>query len=74
MMLQGQKHARISKITVLGRSWVKMTMILSFFSRGSACKVVEREKLPHAESIGNMLRMFFVVKKTLKRPPDDVGL
>ena len=63
VMLQGQKSVRIDKITVLGRFWAEMTLLPTFFSGSSAGEVVEREKLPHTESIGNRFSMFLVVKK-----------
>ena len=63
VMLQGQKSARIDKITVLGRFWAEMTLLPTFLSGSSGGEVVEREKLPHIESIGNRFSMFLVVKK-----------
>ena len=63
VVVEGQKYVRMSKITVLGRFWPDMTMILTFFSGSSGCKVVEHEKLLQAESIVNRIRMFLVVKK-----------
>ena len=63
VMLQGQKSVRIDKITVLGRFWAEMTLLPTFFSGSSGGEVVEREKLPHTESIGNRFSMFLVVKK-----------
>ena len=62
-MLQGQKHIMIDKITVSGRSWAEMTVMLTFLSDRSVGKVVAHEKLPHVESIRNILSMFLVVKK-----------
>jgi hypothetical protein len=50
VILQGQKHVRIAKIAVLGQSWPETTMMATFFSSCSACKVLELQKLPHTES------------------------
>ena len=66
LMLQGEKHASMSKITVFGRFWTETTLLPTFFSGSSAGEVVELEKLPHTESIGYMLGMFLAVKKYWK--------
>jgi hypothetical protein len=60
---EGQKQVRMSKITVLDRFSADMTLLHTFFSGSSACKVVAHEKLFLVESIGNRVSMFLVVKK-----------
>jgi hypothetical protein len=66
VMLQGQKSVRIDKITVLRRFWAEMILMPIFFSGSSAGEVVEHEKLPRTEPIGNMHRMLLVVNKHRK--------
>ena len=63
LMLQGEKHARMSEIIVFGRFWAKTTLLTTFFRGSSACNVVALENLCRTESIGYILRMFLAVKK-----------
>ena len=69
--LQGQKHVRIAKITVLGRSWPETTMKATFFSSSSACKVVEEENLPHTHSSPSWADVF--VQMIQSRNPVRIG-
>ena len=63
LMLQGEKHARVSKIIVFGRFWAETTLLRTFFTGSSASNVVELERLPQTESIGYILRTFLALKK-----------
>ena len=64
-MVEGQKHVWMSKIIDFRRFWAEITLLPTFFSGSSACKVVEHETLLQAESIGNRVSMSLVVKKHL---------